>query len=146
MDTLSLLMSILGVIIACAKAAAVVVAFLAFVAFIKYLSLKGLGLLPSVEATAFVMSMVSADIAAAVGFGVFLWLRCLSALSILSDGVTFIFVLFAIVLCYAIAMRFEFVKLGSVGLFKCNRNARKISAAACNLSNSYLAITPVLLS
>ena len=146
MDTLSILMYILGVIVDCAKAAMVIVAILSCVALIKYLSLKGLGLLPSVEATAFVLSMVSADIAAAVGFGVFLWLRCLSALSILSGGFTYLFVLFAIVLCCAIAMRFAPVKLKSIGLFKCNRNTRKISTAACNLSNSYLAITPVLLS
>ena len=146
MDTLSLLTYILGVIVDCAKAAMVIVAILSFVAFVKYLSLKGLGLLPSVEATAFVISMVSADIAMAVGFGVFLWLRCISALSILSDGVTYLFVLFAIVLCFAIAIGFAPVKRESVGLFKCNRNARKLSTAACNLSNSYLAITPVLLS
>ena len=146
MDTLSLLMYILGVIVDCAKALAVIVAILSCVALAKYMSLKGLGLLPSVEATAFVISMVSADIAMAFGLAVFLWLRCISALSILSDGVTYLFVMFTIVLCCAIVLRLATVKRESLGLFKCNRNARKMSTAACNLSNSYLAITPVLLS
>ena len=146
MDTLSLLMYILGVIVDCAKALAVIVAVLSGIAVIKYLSMKGSVLLPSVEATAFVLSIVSANLAGAFGFCIFLWLRLISVFSIFSDGVTYLFVLFAIVLCHAIAMRLDLFKHESVGLFKCNRNTRKMSTAACNLSNSYLSITPVLLS
>ncbi|MCM1306060.1 MAG: hypothetical protein NC037_04365 [Bacteroides sp.] len=146
MDTLSLLTQILEVIVECAKVVAIIVAILFGVAFLKYLSLRGSVLLPSVKATAFVLSVVSANVAAAMSFCAFLWLRFITVFSSFSGGVTLLFVLFAIVLCYEIAMRLDLYKRGSIELFKCNPDTKKLSTAACNLSNSYLAITPVLLS
>jgi hypothetical protein len=140
------MMYILGVIVDCAKLVAVIIAFLTVLAFIKFFSMKCRGLLPSVAATAFVFSIVSANLADMLGVFSLIWAKLSSVLTLFSGGVTVLFVLFAILLCCAIYKKLDITKYSSVGSYKFKCKQGGASSDEGSLSNSYLAITPVLLS
>lgn len=145
-DTLSILMQILGIIINGAKIVGVLILFAILLAVLKYFALRFKGFLPTVAMTAFVLSILSANIEQVYGVAAILWLRLSSIIYSFSDSVTFIILLFAILLCCAIATRLEVLSHSTFKLFKIKRNKQEASVDACNMSNSYLATTPVLLS
>ena len=146
LDTLSIMMYILGLIVDCAKVVAVIVAFLTVFGFIKYFSMRCHGLLPSVAATAFVFSLVTSNLAEMFGVVLLLWAKLSAVFSLFSGGFTVLFVLFAILLCCAIYTKLDVTKFSSVGISKYKCKTGKSATVERSLSNSFLAITPVLLS
>lgn len=137
-------MQILGVFINCAKIVAAVVIVTLLMAAFKYLYMRFRGLLPTVEATAFIFSVAGANLACYWSVCLILWLRLAYCFSSFYGQVTMFIVLFVAVLCGAIAGRLEISKRNifiNIGL-----NNKRVGADARNMSNSYLAITPVLLS
>lgn len=146
MDTLSILLQILGIIVNGAKVVGVLILFAILLAVCKYTALRFKGLLPAVAMTAFVFSILSANIEQVYGVTAILWLRLSNIIYTFSDSVTLVIVLFAVLLCCAIATRLEVLSHSTFKLLKIKRNEKEASVDACNMSNSYLATTPVLLS
>lgn len=139
-------MKILQVFISCAKIVAVAIVCVVFFALAKYLLLKFRGHAPAVAVTAFVVSAVTVAFEQYIDFVNLVWIKFLSVCSQFSDGVTLVFLLFAIMLCLAIAARLDILSKNSFYAVKIRHRAKATRIDACNLSNSYLAITPVLLS
>ena len=145
-DTLSMLLQILGIIVNCAKIVAVLVLFTIVLAALRYVCLRFQGLLPTVAMTAFVFYILSVNIAQVCDFTAFAWWRLSNLLYVFSGGVTLLILLFTVLLCCAIATRLVVSSHSLFGLLKIKRKENEASVDACNMSNSYLAITPVLLS
>lgn len=146
LDTLSVLMQILGLIVDCAKFVAVIIFILTVLACVKFLCLKWRGLAPSVAATAFIISMVGKSLMDAVGVFSLLWARLCSTVSLFTGGMYAMIVVFTVLLCVAILQKLEATKSPLISTSGVGRDPQRHAALAFHLSNSYLATTPVLLS
>jgi len=139
-------MRILGVIVEGAKTVAVIVLLTAVFAFFKYIYLRFRGLLPSVAATVFVISIIQANFNQFFDFCALMWSRFVSILRSFSGDITRFLTVFAVTLCCAIAKKLDISVRRLFEMLKTKCKAKRARMGACNLSNSYLAITPVLLS
>lgn len=146
MDTLSVLMQILGMIVDCAKVVAVIILILTGLACVKFLCLKWRGLAPSVAATAFIISLVGKNLMDAVGVFSYMWAKLSSMVSLFTGGMYAMIVVFAVLLCVAILQKLEATKIPLISSSGMGRDPLRRAAFAFHLSNSYLATTPVLLS
>ena len=146
LDTLTFLMLILGAIVECAKVVAIIVSFVLLFGLFKYLPPKLRKYLPRIAATAFMLTVATANCEQFYLFLTLCWNRLGALVLTLYGSVSMMLILFTIVLVTAIVER----KITSqsitmyFGGMRGESGVRKESEAI--LSNSYLAMTPVLLS
>lgn len=140
------MMQLLRLLVGCAKLVAAIVLLISGLGLIRFVSLKCRGLLPSVAATAFVISIITANIKELYGIFALFVVRLASLIYSFSGGITHLIFVFAILLCCAIATRLVLSERRLSDLIKKLRKTDGPLRTQCGLSNSYLAITPVLLS
>ena len=146
LDTLTFLMLILGAIVECAKVVAVIVAFVLLFGFCKYLPLKLHKYLPRIVGAAFILTLATVDCEQLCICLSLCWNRLGGIVLALYGSVTMMLILFTIVLVTAILERdgesYSFRTF--FGTLRGKDGLRKFREV--NVSNSYLAMTPVLLS
>ena len=146
MDTLTFLIQILGAIVECAKLVVGIVAVVLIGIFLRYIALKWRKILSQAAGAVFVLSVVSANFEQSINFISICWARLGTTVAVFTVSVTSLLVLFAVILVTAIAngnleTRFTHCFGHKVSISKILKKDGKISP-----SNSFLAITPVLVS
>lgn len=146
LDTLTFLMQILSAFVFCAKVMVVMVTFALLSMLLKKFPLKLCKFAPHLAATAFIISLASANCEEYCLIFALCWNRVGSIIFLLTGSVTMLLILCTIALVTAIIGRDTNLCRMDFSVEKWGGERRSRTSSRGTLSNCFLSMTPVLLS